>query len=261
MSIFNRKRKVMDESTQEDNKQERLKGGDYGIHFPWVSIIFLIVGIASEITDALLLKDVLSPILSSLGPTFVSIISFITGAVCFFSMAAIGYQSANEKVPYRTKRIEIGIWLAVGFYLVWLRINGALFEWEGFKAFFSNKDVVMGGLALLLYVGTGFMTYFSTKQLTNRKLYEYLMAQREYDRIIDEIADLREEISDGIAALNIYPKYVKRLNKSSEEVLRNIETYNKAVKALCEAKISLIIEPDQMDDVFARANSKNKNND
>jgi hypothetical protein len=153
---------------------KNIDGGDYGIHFPWISFLFLIVGILSEITDAFLLVDVLSPILSGLGSTMVYVISFITGSVCFFSMAAIGYQSANEKVEYKTKVIEIIIWLAVGIYLVWLRINSAFFEFEDLNTFFSDKDVVMGGLTFLLYIGTGFMTYSSTKQLTNRKLYEYI---------------------------------------------------------------------------------------
>ncbi len=227
-----------------------ITGGDYGIHFPWITLLFLIVGIASEITDSLLLVDVLSPILSGLGTTMVYLISFITGSICFFSMAAVGYQSANEKVEYKTKKIEIAIWLAVGFYLVWLRINSAFFEFESLSVFFSDKDVVMGGLTFLLYIGTGFMTYSSSKQLTNRKLYEYLMAKRKYDNLMNYMLDLKGEIEDGILELQLYPEYAKRLVDSKDNCFDNIDSYNQAVKALLEAKLSVMTEPDQMDDIY-----------
>ena len=46
MSIF---RKKTTTTTTPEDEQPRLDGGDYGIHFPWVSVIFLLVGIASEI--------------------------------------------------------------------------------------------------------------------------------------------------------------------------------------------------------------------
>lgn len=233
-----------------------ISGGDYGIHFPWITLLFLIVGIASEITDSLLLVDVLSPILSGLGTTMVYIISFITGSICFFSMAAVGYQSANEKVEYKTKVIEIIIWLAVGIYLVWLRINSAFFEFEDFNTFFSDKDVVMGGLTFLLYIGTGFMTYSSTKQLTNRKLYEYLMAKRKYDNLMSDMLDLKGEIEDGLLELALYPKYAKRLINSKQNCFDNIDSYNQSVKALLEAKLSIMTEPDQMDDIYDSALKK-----
>lgn len=237
-------------------EQNNINGGDYGIHFPWITLLFLIVGIASEITDSLLLVDVLSPILSGLGTTMVYVISFITGSICFFSMAAVGYQSANEKVEYKTKVIEIIIWLAVGIYLVWLRINSAFFEFENFNTFFSDKDVVMGGLTFLLYIGTGFMTYSSTKQLTNRKLYEYLMAKRKYDDLMNTMLDLKGEIEDGLLELALYSKYAKRLINSKQNCFDNIESYNQAVKALLEAKLSIMTEPDQMDDIYDSAIKK-----
>jgi rRNA large subunit m3Psi methyltransferase RlmH len=182
--------------------KKNIDGGDYGIHFPWISLLFLIIGIASEITDALLLVDVLSPILSGLGSAMVYLISFITGSVCFFSMAAIGYQSANEKVEYKTKYVELVIWGAVGCYLVWLRINSAVFDFENWNTFFSDKDVVMGGLTILLYLGTGFMTYSSTKQLTDRKLYEYIMAKRQYDKLMNDMLDLKGESLTSVEFAN-----------------------------------------------------------
>ena len=231
-------------------KANNIIGGDYGIHFPWITLLFLIVGIASEITDSLLLVDVLSPILSGLGTTMVYIISFITGSICFFSMAAVGYQSANDKVQYKTKVIEIIIWLAVGIYLVWLRINSAFFEFEDFSKFFSDKDVVMGGLTFLLYIGTGFMTYSSTKQLTNRKLYEYIMAKRKYDDLMNRMLELKGEIEDGLLDLALYPEYAKRLINSKQNCFDNIDSYNQAVKALIEAKLAVMTEPDQMDDIY-----------
>ena len=233
-------------------------GGDYGIYFPWITLLFIVVGIASEITDSLLLVDVLSPILSGLPSYMVTLISFITGSICFFSMAAIGYQSANDKVPYRTKVIEIAIWLLTGFYLVWLRINVAVFEFENFATFFSDKEVVMGGLTLLLYLGTGFMTYASAKQLSNRKLYEYLMAKRDYDKLMNSLLDLKEEIEDGIAELELYQGYADRLIKSKKCCLDNIETYNESVKSLVEAKIALMTEPYQMDDIYNQTVEKEK---
>lgn len=232
------------------------KGGDYGINFPWISFVFLIVGIASEITDALLLVDVLSPILSGLGTTMVYIISFITGSVCFFSMAAIGYQSANDRVPYKTKVVEIAIWLAVGLYLVWMRINPAVLDFQGWSNFFQEKDVVMGFLTILLYLGTGFMTYSSTKQLTDRKLYEYLMAKRKYDKLMDSMLELKGEIEDGLLELALYPGYAKRLVGSKDNCFDNIDSYNQAVKSLLEAKLAVMTEPDQMDDIYDRAIKK-----
>ena len=239
-------------------KNNNINGGDYGVHFPWITLLFLVVGIASEITDSLLLVDVLSPILSGLGTTMVYVISFITGSICFFSMAAVGYQSANEKVPYKTKKIEILIWLLVGIYLVWLRINSAVFEFENFNTFFSDKDVVMGGLTFLLYIGTGFMTYSSTKQLTNRKLYEYLMAKRKYDKLMNDMLSLKGEIEDGLLELALYPEYAKRLINSKDNCLGNIASYNQSVKALIEAKLAVMTEPDQMDDIYERALDKEK---
>lgn len=235
---------------------KKIDGGDYGIQFPWISIVFLIVGFASEITDSLLLEDVLSPTLSELGPVLVKMISYITGAVCFFSMAAIGYQSANEKIEYKTKIIEIGIWLAVGLYLCWLRINGALFDWTNWTTFMSDKNVVMGGLAFLLYIGTGFMTYSSTKQLTNVKLIEYVLAKKQYDDLMNELFEIREDIIAGSSDLSIYPNYCKRLMKSRNTVKKNVGLYNKSVKALIEAKMSVITEPNLMDDMYNDAQSK-----
>lgn len=233
-------------------------GGDYGIHFPWITLLFLLVGIASEITDSLLLVDVLSPILSGLPTYMVTLISFITGSICFFSMAAIGYQSANDKVPYKTKIIEISIWFLTGLYLVWLRINVAVFEFENFATFFSDKEVVMGGLTFLLYLGTGFMTYASAKQLSNRKLYEYLMAKREYDKLMNSLLDLKEEIEDGLAELELYQGYADRLVESKNCCLDNIDSYNESVKSLVEAKIALMTEPYQMDDIYDKTVEKEK---
>lgn len=235
-----------------------LLGGEYGINFPWISVIFLIVGIASEITDAFLLVDVLSPILSGLGSTMVYVISFITGSVCFFSMAAIGYQSANDKVKYKTKYIEILIWLLVGLYLVWLRVNKAFFNFTDFSTFFSDKDVVMGGLTILLYLGTGFMTYSSSKQLTDRKLYEYFMAKRKYNELMNNMLDLKGEIEDGLLELALYPGYASRLVSSKDNCLDNIDSYNKSVKSLLEAKLSVMTEPDQMDDIYDDSLNKEK---
>ena len=233
-------------------------GGDYGIHFPWISLLFLIVGIASEITDSFLLVDVLSPILGGLGTNMVYVISFITGSICFFSMAAIGYQSANDKVKYKTKNIEIAIWFLVGLYLVWLRVNIAFFNFEDFNTFFSDKDVVMGGLTFLLYIGTGFMTYSSAKQLTDRKLYEYIMAKTEYKKLMDSMLCLKGEIEDGLLELALYPGYAGRLMNSKANCLDNIDSFNKSTKALLEAKLSVITEPDQMDDIYDDSLKKEK---
>lgn len=260
MSIFNRKRKVTNESNQEDGAQERLKGGDYGIHFPWVSIIFLIVGVASEITDAFLLHEALGVLAPGLTDEISYLIAFITGAVCFFSMAAIGYQSANTKIKYRTKAIEIAIWLTVGIYIASLRVFLAVQE-EGLSSFTNiifNQNSIMGFLQLLLYIGTGFMTYSSSKQLTNAKLYEYIMANREYNKLLDEIADRREFIIDGVSELSLYQNYANRLLKSKKSVQSNVAQYNKSVKALCEAKMAVIAEPNQMDDMYESAKIKEK---
>ncbi len=259
MSIFNRRRQTGGDASQNGN-QERIDGGDYGIHFPWVSIIFLIVGIASEITDAFLLHESLGVLARGLSDEIAYLISFITGAVCFFSMAAIGYQSANTRVKYSTKTIEIAIWLAVGIYIASLRILLAVEKGETgtFVEVLSNHNSIMGFLQLLLYIGTGFMTYSSVKQLTNAKLYEYIMAKREYNKLLDEIADRREFIIDGVSELSLYQNYADRLVKSKKSVMSNVAQYNESVKAMCEAKMAVATEPNQMDDMYERAINKEK---
>jgi hypothetical protein len=94
------------------------------------------------------------------------------------------------------------------------------------------------------------MTYSSTKQLTNRKLYEYLMAKRKYDNLMNHMLDLKGEIEDGLLELGLYPEYAKRLINSKQNCFDNIDSYNQAVKALIEAKLAVMTEPDQMDDIY-----------
>ncbi|MBQ1373251.1 hypothetical protein IIY66_00390 [Candidatus Saccharibacteria bacterium] len=257
MSIF---RKKTTTTTTPEDEQPRLDGGDYGIHFPWVSVIFLLVGIASEITDALLLNNSLAQVMSvDKNDPRALVISIITGMVCFFSMAAIGYQSANTKVKYKTKTIEIAIWLVVGIYLAWLRIGLDLKNIETMEGnFLLQQNVVMGGLQILLYIGTGFMTYAATKQLTNAKLYEYMMAKYEYNKLLDEIADRRAYIINGVSKLALYPGYAERLKQSKNSVLSNVAHYNQSVKSLCEAKMAVTTEPDHMDDMYNRALAREK---
>ena len=235
--------------------EESLEGGDYGIHVPWVSFGFLIAGVISEITDGILMYDVLgryvktnewSPIL----------ISAVTAFICFASMAAIGYQSANTKVKYKTKALEIGIWLLIGFTIASLRIFKSLDESGGIFNEAVWSAFAIGILQLLLYLGSGMMTYSASKQLTNRKLFEYLMAQYEYNELTKQLSKTREQISTGIHDLSLYPDYVVRLKSSKTEVFKNVGQYNKATKAMCEAKMSIVTNPDQMDEMYESAKIK-----
>ena len=58
------------------------------------------------------------------------------------------------------------------------------------------------------------------------------------------------EIEDGLLELSLYPRYAKRLINSKNNCFENIDSYNQAVKALLEAKLSVMTEPDQMDDIY-----------
>lgn len=237
------------------NIEERkfIDGGDYGIYFPWFTLVLLFIGILSEVTDGFMLVDILSRTLSGLSTERIYVISFITAGICFFSMAAIGYTSANKKIKYSTKFIEIACWAIIGVYLVWLRINEPFFEYllQGeVGEFFRNKDVVMGVLEVFLYFSSGLMTYSSSKQLSKPELYEYVLAKREYNKLVNEALDLKEELLEGITSLNNYQSYAKRLVNSKDGIVDQIEAYNKQMKAIYDAKIALMTEPDIMDDMY-----------
>ena len=117
----------------------------------------------------------------------------------------------------------------------------------------------MGILQFFLYLGSGLMTYSSAKQLTNAKLYEYLMAKRDYERLVEEVEDRREFISKGLQELNLYPDYAKRLIESKGTVQKNVQDYNKATKAMCAAKMAVEASPEQMDNMYEDAKNKEKN--
>lgn len=258
MSIFKRQR-----TPQTTTKQEILDGGDYGIHFPWVSVVFLIIGILSEATDAFLLQDALGVLAASLGDGTIQLVSYTTGLVCFGSMAAIGYQSANGKFRYgkKAKKLEIAIWLIVGAIIAGIRVFLAFRTATevSFMSIMTNKNTIMGILQFFLYLGSGLMTYSSAKQLTNAKLYEYLMAKRDYERLVEEVEDRREFISKGLQELNLYPDYAKRLIESKGTVQKNVQDYNKATKAMCAAKMAVEASPEQMDNMYEDAKNKEKN--
>lgn len=251
MSIFKRK----DIRIANDKLDKALEGGDYGIHIPWVSFGFLTAGVISEITDGILMYDVLGRYIKSNDWSPI-LISAVTAFICFASMAAIGYQSANTKVKYKTKYLEIGIWLLVGLVIASLRIFKALNESGGIFDETAISALAIGILQLLLYLGSGMMTYSASKQLTNRKLYEYVMAQHAYNELAKKLSKKRNNISGGIHDLSLYSEYVTRLKTSKSEVYKNVDQYNKATRAMCEAKMSIVTNPDQMDEMYEDAKIK-----
>ena len=256
-NIFHRQFNTID-MPQESNSAKQPTGGDYGIHFPRFAIIVLIMGIISEVTDVYLLRGTIGKFNTAIGNDAVDIISTITGILCFGSMATIGCLSANTRIKYKTKALEIGIWFCIGLLIACMRV---------FLTSISNVDSPMYGtrvatdifMAILqfgLYISSGFMSYSSAKQLTNGKYYEYYFAKRDYNKSIKQVANGRKFISGGIDDLESYLEYTKRLEASKECVLKRVGDYNKAAKALCAAKMAVDTEPDDMDEMYEKVRTQ-----
>ena len=256
-NLFHRKTSAVN-TLQESNSTKQFTGGDYGLHFPYLAIIALIMGIISEVTDIFVLRGTIGKFNTAIGNDAVDIISTITGILCYGSMATIGYQSANTRVKYRTKALEIGIWFFIGLLIACMRVfltSISSVDSPMYQAKVSN-DIFMAILQFGLYISSGFMSYFSAKQLTNGKYYEYYFAKRDYNKSIKQVANSRKFISGGIDDLESYLEYTKRLEASKEGVLKRVGDYNKATKALCAAKMAVETEPDDMDEMYEKVRAQ-----
>ncbi len=258
--------KIREEPRKEDDLPQ------LGIRFPWIAIIFVTMGLASEIVDAMFMNATLETLSGELSPTVAAIISYIVGAGCFLSMAFVGFTQSNKKYYSKTGEVISYIfWGAAGLALVAAKflaglMGGGLQEvLEGRKAlgevlgteeFISN--LVIAIVQFVLYIGTGFMTRDSVKILTDSNLREYWYIRRRCKHNLRELADQHGEIMEDITKLKIYPKVAKRLLQSRKAVLKNVAQYNEAARAIIEAKMALKASPDLMDEMYDRAMSKEK---
>ena len=255
--------------SQEGTPKEILPQTIFGIRFPWEAWFFVIVGALSEVVDALFMKDTLD-ILTGLEPIVSILISAIVGAGCFFSMAFVGFQLGNRR--YYSK-IGIGFsyafWATAGIALVSAKLlagmsdgglsqvlagDMALSEMIATDAFLGQAIVAI--VQLVLYVGTGFITRDSVRILTDNDVREYQLAKREYDMLLGDLAEKRRDIIEDISKLKSYPKIAKRLIASKRSVKKNVQQYNEAARAIIEAKMSVSVQPELMEEIYDSAMAK-----
>ena len=243
-------------------KQERIP--NRGFHFPLAAIFFLLIGVLSEVVDAILLIGVLNTINSTNSEWQNVIVSAIVCATCFASMAFVGYQRGNRKIKGKAgEAIGYTTWIVAGMALCAARlyvggidkvITGAemdTYEWDEFRQY-----LVMGLLQFILYLGTGFLSRDAAEILTNSEVWELMKAKKESYEILGEIEERRKELKEGITKLQIYPSYVERLIKSKESTKKNIAQYNESTRAMIEAKLAAKVEPDLMTDMYDKATTK-----
>lgn len=229
---------------------------EIGLQIPYLSLVFILICILSEVTDAILLVDVLSRTLSSLPTFLVWIVSCITGSICFFSMAFEGFCKARNED--HNPIIGIIIWATLGIVLIWLRINSALLDFTSLKEFFQSRDVTMGILQIVLYLGTGFMTYACSKKITKAVICEYFLTKIKYKKNYEYLEDLKTEIMLNISCLRNYSLYTNRLDNYYEKMDGEIEFCKKEVEALVESKMACYVEPDIMDKMYKYSIRKSK---
>lgn len=255
---------------EETEPQENLYQTIFGVRFPWEAIFFVTVGLLSEVVDAMFLNATLETLGKDLNPTVATVISYIVGAGCFFSMAFVGFQLGNRR--YYTKfgeRISYGFWAVAGVALVLAKllaglVGGGLDDVLAGKMsvgdllvteeFISNA--VIAFVQMVLYVGTGFMTRDSVRILTDNDLREYFLARRRFKKLLDELSEQRGDIVEDISKLKAYPKYAERLVESKRSVKKNVVQYNESARALIEAKMAISVEPDLMEDMYNNAMAK-----
>lgn len=249
---------------------ENLHQTIFGVRFPWEAVFFVTVGLLSEVVDAMFLNATLETLGRDLNPTVATIISYIVGAGCFFSMAFVGFQLGNRR--YYTKfgeRISYGFWAVAGVALVLAKllaglVGGGLDDVIAGKMsvgdllvseeFISNA--VIAFVQMVLYVGTGFMTRDSVRILTDNDLREYFLARRRYKKLLDELSEQRGDMVEDISKLKAYPKYAERLVESKRSVKKNVAQYNESARALIEARMAISVEPDLMEDMYDNAMEK-----
>ncbi len=253
-----------------DVQYEKIQQTIFGVRFPWEAIFFVTVGALSEVVDAMFLNATLETLGRDLDPTTATIISYIVGAGCFFSMAFVGFQFGNRR--YYTKvgeYVSYGFWAGSGIALVAAKLLAGLVgggldsviagrmsasELFGSEEFLSNLIVAV--VQAVLYVGTGFMTRDSVRILTDNDLREYFLARRRYKQLLEELSEQRGNIAEDISKLKSYPKFAERLVLSKRSVKKNVAQYNESARALIEAKMAITVEPDLMEDMYDRAMEK-----
>lgn len=258
------------ETSEQTAPHENLHQTIFGVRFPWEAVFFVAVGLFSEVVDAMFLNATLETLGRDLNPTVATIISYIVGAGCFFSMAFVGFQLGNRR--YYTKfgeRISYGFWAVAGIALVLAKllaglVGGGLDDVIAGKMsagdllvseeFISNA--VIAFVQMVLYIGTGFMTRDSVRILTDNDLREYFLARRRYKKLLDELSEQRGDIVEDISKLRAYPKYAERLVESKRSVKKNVAQYNESARALIEARMAISVEPDLMEDMYDNAMEK-----
>ena len=242
----------------------------FGIRFPWEAWFFVITGALSEVVDALFMYTTLDTLAPEQETLISIVIAAIVGAGCFFSMAFAGFQLANRR--YYSK-IGIGFsyafWAIAGVALVTAKLfagmirggfedvlagDMAIGEMFGSEGFIGQAIIAI--VQLVLYVGTGFMTRDSVRILTDNDIREYQLAKREYDELLEELAEKRHAITEDISKLKSYPKIAKRLIRSKQSVKRNVKQYNEAARAIIEAKMSVSVQPELMEEMYDSAMKK-----
>jgi hypothetical protein len=265
---------LMAEEIVNKHQKESLPQTIYGVRFPWESAFFVVVGALSEVVDAIFLCNTLMVLSDDMVLVQAILISAIVGAGCFFSMAFVGFQLGNKR--YYTKfgeRISYGFWISAGFALVAAKIiaglttgtttifdvtagNAELFEVFQTEEFIKNAVIAI--VQFILYVGTGFITRDSVKIITDNDMREYFLARRKYKKLLKQLSNMRGDIIEDVSVAKTYPIYAKRLVESKEAAKDNVKQYNAATRALIEAKMSIAVEPDLMEEMYDNAMKKEK---
>ena len=262
--------KDVDKKEEQKAPIEKFYQTIFGIRFPWEAVFFVTVGLLSEVVDAMFMNATLETLGTDLNPIKATIISYIVGAGCFFSMAFVGFQQANRR--YYSK---FGEWMSYGFWavagialvsskllagLVGGGLDDAIAGTISFSDVFATEEFISNAVIaivqLVLYVGTGFMTRDSVRILTDNDMREYLLARKKYKKLLDELSEQRGNIVEDISKLKAYPKYAKRLVKSKRSVKKNVAQYNESARALIEARMAITVEPDLMEDMYDNAMEK-----
>lgn len=242
----------------------------YGVRFPWEVLLFVLIGLFSEVVDAMFMNATLEILGPDLDHTTATIISYIVGAGCFFSMAFVGFQQGNRRYYSKLGTVfSYGFWAFAGLALVSAKllaglVSGGLSDAIAGTTSFSSilateefiSNLVIAIVQLVLYIGTGFMTRDSVRILTDNDMREYILAKRKLNSIAKELSDIRGEIAEDLSKLKAYPKYAQRLIDSKRAVKNQIAQYNESARALIEARMSITVEPDLMEDMYDNAMAK-----
>jgi prophage DNA circulation protein len=100
------------------------------------------------------------------------------------------------------------------------------------------------------------MTRDGVRILTDNDLREYFLARARYGRLLMKLSEERRIVVEDISKLKAYSKYAERLVESKRSVKKNIAQYNEAARALIEAKMSIMVDPDLMEKMYDDAMEK-----